>query len=105
LGRCNPAQRTAFLHIENIQPRIRDRSVRFSNDALAPEPGFTDSQLERLALVYVVASARAGRWLIPSYHSPIDLGFPDAHDDPQNFNLQAWTAKLAELIEQIRAVQ
>jgi hypothetical protein len=104
-GRCNPAQRTAFLHIENIQPRIRDRSVSFSNDAIAPEPGFTDSQLERLALVYLVASARSGKWLIPAYHSPVDLGFPDAHDDPQKFNLQTWTAKLTELIEDIRAVQ
>jgi hypothetical protein len=101
-GRCNPSQRTAFLHIENIQPRIRDRSVSFSNDAIAPEPGFTDSQLERLALIYLVASARSGKWLIPSYHSPVDLGFPDAHDDPQNFNLETWTAKLRDLIEQIK---
>jgi hypothetical protein len=101
-GRCNPAQRTTFLHIENIQPRISDRPVRFSNDAIAPEPGFTDLQLERLALVYLVASARSGKWLIPAYHSPIDLGFPDAHDDPQNFNLQTWSAKLRDLIEQIR---
>lgn len=104
-GRCNPTQRSAFLHIENIQPRIRDRSVRFSNDAIGPEPGLTDSQLERLAVVYLVASARAGKWLIPAYHSPIDLGFPDAHDDPQNFNLLAWTTKLSELIEQITAIQ
>lgn len=104
-GSCNRNRRTEFLHIENIQPRIRDRSVRFSNDALAPEPGFTDAQLERLALVYIVASARAGKWLIPAYHSPIDLGYPDAHDDPQNFNLQGWTSKLAELIVQIRTVQ
>jgi hypothetical protein len=104
-GRCNPAKRTAFLHIENIQPRIRDRLVSFSNDAIAPEPGFTDSQLERLALVYLVASTRSGKWLIPAYHSPVDLGFPDAHDDPQNFKLETWTAKLAELIEDIRAVQ
>jgi hypothetical protein len=104
-GRCNPSQRTAFLHIENIQPRIRDRSVTFSNDAIAPEPGFTDPQLERLALVYVVASARAGKWLIPSYHSPIDLGFPDAHDDPQNFNLNQWALKLTDTLVAIRALQ
>jgi hypothetical protein len=104
-GMCNRAQRKAFLHIENIQPRIRDRSVRFANDALAPEPGFTDAQLERLALVYIVASVRSRKWLIPAYHSPIDLGYPDAHDDPQNFNLQAWAAKLSVLIEQITAVQ
>jgi hypothetical protein len=104
-GRCNPAQRSAFLHIENIQPRIRDRSVSFSNDAIAPNPGFTEAQLERLALVYVVASVRVGKWLIPAYHSPIDLGFPDAHDDPQNFDLHQWALKLSETLAAIRAIQ
>jgi hypothetical protein len=98
LGRCNREPRSAFLHIENIQPRIRDRSVRFRNDALAPDPGFTDRQLERLAIIYVVASVRAGKWLIPAYHSPIDLGFPDRHDDPQNFNLEAWTLHLHNVL-------
>ena len=102
-GSCHRSQRTAFLHIENIQPRIRDRSVRFPNDALSPEPGFSEAQLERLALVYVVASVRSGKWLIPAYHSPIDLGYPDRHDDPQNFNLQTWAEKLRGLIEEISA--
>jgi hypothetical protein len=104
-GRCNPNQKTAFLHIENIQPRIRDRSVSFQNDAIAPTPGFTEAQLERLALVYIVASARSGKWLIPAYHSPVDLGFADRHDDPQNFDLQAWAAKLGDLINSIRQIQ
>lgn len=103
-GLCNPMQKSAFLHIENIQPRIRDGSVRFDNDAIAPMPGFTDAQLERLALLYIVASARSGKWLIPSYHSPIDLGFRDRHDDPQNFELEKWTSKIAQLIQEIRAV-
>jgi hypothetical protein len=102
-GRCHSPQRTDVLHIENIQPRIRDRSVKFSNDAIAPEPGFSEAQLERLALVYLVASVRSRKWLIPAYHAPIDLGFPHAHDDPQNFNLQAWAAKLDELIAEIRS--
>ncbi|HEY6659844.1 MAG TPA: hypothetical protein VI031_01835 [Pyrinomonadaceae bacterium] len=101
-GTCHREQRTSFLHIENIQPRIRDRSVSFKNDAIAPDPGFTEAQLGRLALVYVVASVRSGKWLIPAYHSPIDLGYPDAHDDPQNFNLQTWSTRLRDLIEQVR---
>ena len=101
-GSCHRSQRNAFLHIENIQPRLRDPSVRFANDALAPEPGFSEAQLERLALVYVVASVRSGKWLIPAYHSPIDLGFPGRHDDPQNFDLESWATKLKELIEEIR---
>jgi hypothetical protein len=54
-----------------------------------------------LALVYVVASVRSGKWLIPAFHSPIDLGYPDRHDDPQNFDVQAWAAKLRTLIEEI----
>ena len=103
-GLCNPPDKKGFLHIENIQPRIRDRSVSFNNDGIAPVPGFTDAQLERLALVYIAASARSGRWLIPAYHSPIDLGFQDRHDDPQNFDLDKWVMKLKELIAQVRAM-
>ncbi len=95
---CKRVPKTAFLHIENIQPRIRDRSVNFPNDALAPEPGFSERQLERLAFIYVAASLRAGKWLIPAYHSPLDLGFPDRHDDPQNFNLEYWAMSVAAII-------
>ena len=102
-GTCNRSRRREFLHIENVQPRIRDRSVNFRNDALAPDPGFPEAQLERLALVYLVASVRSGNWLIPAYHSPIDLGFRDRHDDPQNFNLQLWATKLEQLITEIRS--
>ena len=102
-GLCNSARKKEFLHIENIQPRIRDRSVRFENDAIAPTPGFSDAQLERLALIYIAASARSGRWLIPAYHSPIDLGFRDRHDDPQNFDLEKWAASIKSLIQQISA--
>lgn len=98
LGLCNRVPRTAFIHVENIQPRLRDRSVRFRNDALAPEPGFTRNQIERLAFVYVAASLRAGKWLIPAYHSPLDFGFPDRHDDPQNFNLESWFENVSAII-------
>ena len=35
------------------------------NDALAPEPGFTVAQYDRLALLYVSASVPHGAWLIP----------------------------------------
>ncbi len=100
-GSCNPNEKSSFLHIENVQPRIRDRSVRFSNDAIAPTPGLTDAQLERLALIYVVASVRTGKWLIPAYHSSIDLGFPDRHDDPQNFDLDRWAMKLQKVIVEL----
>ncbi len=104
LGKCNRAPKNAFIHIELIQPRLRDRSVRFTNDALAPEPGVSDRQLERLAFIYVVASVRAGKWLIPAYHSALDLGFADRHDDPQNFNLQDWATNLPALFGIISSI-
>jgi hypothetical protein len=104
LGKCNRAPKNAFIHIELIQPRLRDRSVRFTNDALAPEPGVSDRQLERLAFIYVVASVRAGKWLIPAYHSALDLGFADRHDDPQNFNLQDWATNLHALFSIIDTI-
>jgi 3D (Asp-Asp-Asp) domain-containing protein len=76
--------RGLFLHIELIQPRHDDRA---GIDAFAPTPGFTTAQYERLATLYIVASTRAGRWLIPAYHTTLDHGLDDGHDDPQNFDL------------------
>jgi hypothetical protein len=77
------------IHIELIQPRRRDPSnSNPANDRIAPTPGFSSKQYERLALLYVVASVRRGTWLIPAYHSAIDAGIKGAHDDPQNFELK-----------------
>jgi hypothetical protein len=47
---------------------------------------------------------RAGKWLIPAYHSALDLGFPDRHDDPQNFNLQDWATNLHALFSIIDTI-
>ncbi len=44
------------------------------NDNFAPEPGFTDAQYEKLALLYAVASRRSGSWMIPVYHAVLDKG-------------------------------
>ncbi len=85
------AARGRFLHIELIQPR-RSAKAAGLDDAVAPKPGFTDGQYERLALLYVVASVRAGHWLIPVYHAVLDAGMQDAHDDPQNFSLGSFSA-------------
>lgn len=86
--------RGLFLHVELIQPRGRDFRNGRKNDAIAPKPGFTDAQLERLALVYIAASIRRGVWLVPAFHSVLDSTFPNAHDDPQNFDLHKWVAKI-----------
>jgi hypothetical protein len=94
-----------YLHTELVQPRRRDPQGSPNNDALAPTPGFTDAQLERLALVYIAASVRRGEWLIPAFHAAIDVGIPDAHDDPQNFDTTRWAKYLNALLKSIKATR
>lgn len=90
------------IHIELVQPRRRDpNSSAPQNDRIAPTPGFTDHQYERLALLYLCASVRRGTWMIPAYHSAIDAGIRDAHDDPQNFDLSKFSKALRELIDNV----
>ena len=95
------ALRGLFLHVENVQPR-RSAPGK-ADDAVAPVPGFTDAQSRRLALVYVAASVRAGKWLIPAYHAVIDAGIKDGHDDPQNFDLPAWAGHVGEIVGRLSA--
>jgi hypothetical protein len=91
------------IHIELIQPRRRDATnSNPANDLIAPFPGFSEKQYERLALLYVAASVRRGTWLIPAYHSSIDAGIKDAHDDPQNFELQKFAEKLKNLLKKLK---
>ncbi len=91
------------IHIELIQPRRRDSTkANPENDLIAPFPGFTDKQYERLALLFVSASIRRGTWLIPAYHSAIDAGIKDAHDDPQNFNLAKFAGNLKTLLKKLK---
>lgn len=97
--------RGLFLHVELIQPRSRDPRGGSKNDAVAPKPGFSEAQLERLALVYITASVRRGEWLIPAYHCALDAGQPDAHDDPQNFDLDQWAKQMNALLQSIQAQQ
>jgi hypothetical protein len=90
------------IHIELVQPRRRDPlNSNPGNDRIAPLPGFSQKQYERLALLYVVASFRRGTWLIPAYHSAIDAGIKGAHDDPQNFELKKFAEELKKLVKRI----
>lgn len=90
------------IHIELVQPRRRDASRQpENNDAIAPEPGFTEWQYERLALLYIAASVRRGTWLIPAFHAATDAGIKDAHDDPQNFDLEKFAAKLKAVLKRL----
>lgn len=88
------------IHIELIQPRRRDKSnPNPNNDLIAPSEGFTLKQYQRLALLYVCVSLRRETWLIPAYHSAIDAGIKDAHDDPQNFDLNKFAGELKKLTD------
>lgn len=97
-----PGRRGRFVHVELIQPRRRDPAGGLNNDAIAPSPGFTSKQLDRLALLYVAASVRRGQWLLPGFHAAIDAGIRDAHDDPQKFDLDVWLASLQTLLTELR---
>lgn len=90
-----------FLHIELVQPRRQDPAVARRNDRLAPEPGFSARQYQRLALLYLMASRRAGTWLIPAFHATIDEGLPDGHDDPQRFSLETFDTTLGQLLDSL----
>jgi len=100
---CGQACKGLFLSVEMVQPRRSDAKGGTGNDAIAPTPGFTDAQLDRLALVYIAASIRRGKWMIPAFHASIDAGIEGGHDDPQNFDLEHWTERLNKLVEVIKA--
>jgi hypothetical protein len=91
-----------FLHNELNQVRLNEPSGPPGNFSRAPVPGFTAAQYDRLALLYILASVRGGRWLIPGFHALIDSGIPEAHDDPQNFDMAAWEAALSRRAAQLR---
>lgn len=80
-----------FLHVELVQPR-RSARADGKDDAIAPNPGFTTAQYERLGLVYLAASVRAGEWLIPAFHAVLDTGIAGGHDDPQRFDIEAFAS-------------
>ncbi len=103
---CGVPCKGLFLSVEMVQPRQSDPPGHGDppgNDAFAPTPGFTDAQLDRLALVYIAASVRRGKWMIPAFHSCIDAQTYGDHDDPQNFDLQLWDERLKGLLAEIQS--
>lgn len=94
--------RGRFIHVENVQPRRKDPAGPPHNDRFAPPDGLTAAQYRTLALLYVLASARAGTWLIPAFHANIDRGIPGAHDDPQNFDLASFDREIARWARKFR---
>ena len=89
-----------FVHIELIQPRRKSNPNTFFD--LGPTPGFTQKQLDRLALLYVAASFRSKRWLLPAFHASVDATIADAHDDPQNFDMTTWVNSVKTLHEKVK---
>lgn len=94
-----PRARGRFVHIETVQPRRFLPGATSRGQTQAPKPGFTKDQYRMLAALYVYASARAGRWLIPAQHNTVDAGIPEAHDDPQNFELKDFGKALDRLLK------
>jgi len=96
-----------FVGAENIQPRIGVPKIpkpgKKVDDSDAPTPGFTAKQYERLAMLYLVASARRGQWLIPAFHAVIDNFYTDGHDDPQHFEMAEFSAVLQKHTQAIDA--
>lgn len=99
------AKAKLFVGVENIQPRVGDPKIpmpgKKANDVDAPSPGFTMKQYERLALLYLVASARRGQWLVPAFHAVLDQFYVDGHDDPQRFDMVAFSAAVQKYSEAI----
>ena len=93
-----------FVHVETVQPRRFATGSQWHGDTLAPTPGFSDAQYRMLAALYVYASARAEMWLIPGFHNGVDAGIPEAHDDPQNFDLNRFGKELEKLLKDARHV-
>jgi len=92
------AARGRMVHVEVVQPRRFAPGSTSRGDTLGPKPGFSRAQYRQLAALYVYASARAGRWLIPAQHAAVDAGIPEAHDDPQNFEAGKFARELERLV-------
>jgi len=90
-----------FLHNEMIQPRRSAPGRGRRNDARSPDPAFTAAQYDRLALLYVIASVRAERWLIPAFHAAIDAQIANGHDDPLNFDVDSFARSLEGVIAKL----
>jgi hypothetical protein len=87
-----------FLHTEMIQPR---RAGPHGRDARSPDPAFSPAQYDRLALLYVTASVRAGQWLIPAFHAALDAEIHNGHDDPLNFSVDNFAASIQSVMDKV----
>jgi len=100
-----PAKAGLFIAVENTQPRVPDPKGPAGNDFTAPRPGFTRAQYDRLALLYLAASVRRGHWLIPAFHAVLDARFLEGHDDPQHFDMGAFSRAVERHLARLGAAR
>lgn len=100
---ANVARKGLFLHVELNQPRRPRRGETLEDATVTPEPPFTPAQYRSLALLYAAASVRAGRWLVPAFHSAIDSAWNDDHDDPRGFDLDLFNLELSRILRRAGA--
>lgn len=92
-----------FLHVGLIQPVRKNIDNADTSSSLIPEPAYTKEQYRRLAQVYVAASSRAGRWLIPAYAAQLNKygQAPVFMGGPKGFDLALWAKALRDVYREI----
>ncbi|OBQ46274.1 hypothetical protein SP90_13340 [Halodesulfovibrio spirochaetisodalis] len=90
-----------FLHVGLVQP-IRKDSAGTGKPCI-PLPAYSAEQYRRLAQVYVAASYRAERWLIPAYAAQLNKygKAPVCQGGPKGFDLAEWAGALRTVYREI----
>lgn len=93
-----------FLHVGLLLPiRSMENGAESNFGGVIPDPAYTRDQYRRLAQVYVIASSRAGRWLIPAYASQLNQygRAPVFIGGPKGFDLTQWAKALRSVYREI----
>lgn len=92
-------RRTSNLVTSGIDPRLFTHVGVEVPSSNSPSNilSFTEAQAQTLALVYVVASIRAERWLIPAFHSSLEPTFKHYQIEPNS--LWLWDYEIGQLIQ------
>lgn len=87
-----------FLHVALLQP-VRTAE----NEIKIPSQPFTPAQYERLAQVYLAASRRAGRWLIPVYAAELNRKGRETVilGGPKGFSMSAWADAIRKVYREL----
>jgi hypothetical protein len=94
------AENRHFLHVELSRDRALEQASTFYND----------SQYDRLAVAYLFASARKGKFITVTSHNEVDRAccvyddqrrsFKDyGHHDPERFDLERWYKRVSAIAD------